>query len=135
MGVALTSAISEPHCGSTVISFHIGIEQSYGAIQLDQNQAAITHHLQTAEKVIEQTHYHAAAPNSSIYSPPNLYPKSPLSSGAWSRRSTELYSAGGARMGVSQKAYYLTKSITCSEFGALRPRTSTHRIKSERTGA
>ena len=29
---------------------------------LDQNQAAITHHLQTAEKIIHQTHYHRRLP-------------------------------------------------------------------------
>ena len=29
---------------------------------LDHNQAAITHHLQTAEKIIDQTHYHRRLP-------------------------------------------------------------------------
>ena len=29
---------------------------------LDHNQAAITHHLQTAEKIIHQTHYHRRLP-------------------------------------------------------------------------
>ncbi len=29
---------------------------------LDQNQPAITHHLQTAEQIIHQTHYHRRLP-------------------------------------------------------------------------
>ena len=29
---------------------------------LDQNRAAITHHLQTAKEIIDQTHYHRRLP-------------------------------------------------------------------------